>query len=297
MNKSIELIVLDVDNTLFDWVNYYTPAMEGLLARVSEVTGIDVAQLTAEAKTVFSDLGSIEHPFLIQRLPSVLKHYDQDEQKILSEVVAPGRDAFLETASKYLSAYPTVIEGLEALKNKIGAPVVALTDAPRYVAMWKMNKLNMLSYFDSVYGLADPTPPKTKCGNKLLVDTEIAKKHLTGYSFGFKGHFRVLPNHFEKPNPEGFKMILDQYKVKDPKNVVWVGDNLKKDMLLGNKLGVQSFWAKYGVLEDAGLYARLAKFSPEENIAKHSSTDTVYSKADLKYKTLNRFVELMDYLT
>ena len=92
-------------------------------------------------------------------------------------------------------------------------------------------------------------------------------------------------------------MILDHYKVQDPANVVWVGDNLKKDMLLGHRLGVQSFWAKYGVLQDPELYARLAKFSPEINIAKHSSTDTSYSLEDLNYKTLSKFVDLVDVVT
>ena len=161
MSKSVELIVLDVDNTLFDWVNYYTPAMESLLEEVSKITKIKVELLTAEAKKVFSELGSIQHPFPIQRLPSVLSLYQDNESQILSEVVAPGREAFLKSADIHLNAYATVHDGLKALTTKIGAPIAALTDAPRYVAMWKMNKLDMLSYFDSVYGLADPEPPKT----------------------------------------------------------------------------------------------------------------------------------------
>ena len=51
--------------------------------------------------------------------------------------------------------------------------------------------------------------------------------------------------------------------------VVWIGDNLRKDVGLGNRLVVVSAWAKYGTdIEEADLKS-LVMFSPPQNIHKN----------------------------
>ncbi len=294
------LLVTDIDNTLFDWVAYYVHAFSALLNAVERLTGTPYATLAEESKQVFITHGSIEYPFLAQELPSVIRHSGDDIDGMLNDIVRPARDEFLKGAEPYLKPYPGVIETLKKFRAQFPkVPVVALTDAPRYVAMWKLNKLGLLAHFDAVYGLPDPRLPTSPTHGRVKVDPEILLKHLQQSNFGFAGRIRILPDDYEKPGTRGLKTVLMDYEMDEAaaerQRVVWIGDNLRKDVGLGRRLGVRTAWAAYGV-PGKTLLERLAAFSPPLNIHKNvalASHDPDSPKPDF---VLNRFEELLGYL-
>jgi FMN phosphatase YigB (HAD superfamily) len=295
------LLVSDVDNTVFDWVGYYTRAITALFETVARITKLPVPQLATEARDVFSRHGSIEYPFLIQELPSVEAWAKHDIDRLLREVVEPGRKAFLAEAERGLVPYVDVPETLKKLREKFPrTPLVALTDAPRYVAMWKLNKLGLLDSFDAVYGLPDPRIPTSTVHGRVKVDPEILLKHLQQSNFGFEGKIRILPEEYEKPGTRGLKTVLMDFDLDenpaDRRRVVWVGDNLRKDVALGQKLGVRTVWARYGVVQDPELFKTLHTFSPVENIHKNASIDQSVSGAPQPDVTLECFADILDVL-
>jgi phosphoglycolate phosphatase len=298
---SYKLLVTDIDNTVFDWVNYYVHSFSALLEHVSTVIGVNKLVLAEESKNVFTSQGSIEYPFLIQQLQSVKKHYGDDIDTMLNVLVRDGRDRFLAVAENYLKPYDGVLKTLTKIrKDHPKLPIVALTDAPRYVAMWKLNKLGLLPFFDAVYGLADPRIPTCENTRRVLVDPEILLKHLQGSSFGFAGKIRVLPDEYEKPGTRGLKMVLMDYDIDEDKShrsqVLWVGDNLRKDVGLGNRLGVHSVWAKYGADVDQKLLKDLATFSPTQNIHKNVSLPSDSPDSPKPVATIAKFSELVNLL-
>lgn len=299
--ETVKLIVTDIDNTVFDWVTYYVRSFEELLRKVEGITGIPYGQLAGEARDVFTRHGSIEYPFLIQELPSIDAHYADDIDRMLAEAVDPGRKVFLKTAESLLVPYKGVRETLEEIRRRLpDVPLVALTDAPRYVAMWKLNKLGLLPYFSAVYGLADPRIPTCERNGRVKVDPEILLKHLQQSNFGFKGRIRILPDEYEKPGTRGLKTVLMDYNLdEDPAHrgsVLWVGDNLRKDVGLGQRLGVRTAWAKYGVLSDESLYRSLHEFSPVANVHKNASFAAGDSSAPQPSHTLDEFADLLKFL-
>jgi FMN phosphatase YigB (HAD superfamily) len=274
VKNNIGLFVTDIDNTLFDWVSYYVNCFRGLLESVEKTIGVPYATIAAEAQAVFGEHGSIEYPFVVQEMPSVIAHYGSDIDKMLNECVAPARDAFLDLADNYLNPYESVADTLRELKTKFpDMPMVALTDAPRYVAMWKMNKLGLLEFFDSIYGLADPKIPTSEEHGRVKVDPDILLKHLQQSNFGFGGKIRVLPEEYEKPGTKGLKMVLMDYDMdEDPalrKKVLWVGDNLRKDVGLGQRLGIKTGWASYGADVSKHMLDQLSAFSPLSSVHKN----------------------------
>lgn len=276
VKPKISLFVTDIDNTLFDWVTYYVTCFSALLKNVEKLVGTPYAQLAAEAKEVFQTHGSIEYPFVVQELPSVIKHYGSNIDLMLSEAVAPSRDAFLEVAENHLQPYKGVEDVLKEIKSRHPKmPMVALTDAPRYVAMWKMNKLGLLDYFDAIYGLPDPRIPTSEELGRVKVDPDILLKHLQQSNFGFRGKIRILPDEYEKPGTKGLKTVLMDYEMDEDREhrnqVLWAGDNLKKDVGLGERLGIKTAWASYGADISKEMLARLAEFSPPQNIHKNAN--------------------------
>lgn len=297
----LKLIVTDIDNTVFDWVTYYVHSISALFQEVADITGIPVRQLATEAQDVFTRHGSIEYPFLIQEMPAVEAFYGDNIDKLLSESVYRGRKEFMRIADRYLVPYRGVSESLKKIREHLpGVPVVALTDAPRYVAMWKMNKLGLLPYFDAVYGLADPRIPTCSQHGRVKVDPEILLKHLQQSNFDFKGRIRILPDEYEKPGTRGLKTVLMDYGLdEDPAHrsqVLWVGDNLRKDVGLGARLGVTTAWAKYGVLSDQDLYRQLHEFSPVANVHKNASFSADDKEAPQPAYTLAEFADLLKIL-
>ncbi len=297
---ALSLFVTDIDNTLFDWVRYYVHAFSGLLREVEAIIGVPYAQLAEEAKDVFVRHGSIEYPFVVQELPSVTAHFGDDIDAMLAQAVRPSRQAFNAGAETYLKPYDGVPEALAAFRAEHpGVPLVALTDAPRYVAMWKLNKLGILPLFDAVYGLPDPRIPTSTEHGRVKVDPEILLKHLQQNNFGFTGRIRILPDDYEKPGTKGLKTVLMDYEMdEDPvhrASVVWVGDNQRKDVGLGKRLGVRTAWASYGK-PDPTLLARLIEFSPPQNIHKNAALSSSEQETARPDYTLAVFADILDCL-
>ncbi len=295
MERTEKLIVLDIDNTVFNWVEYYVHCMTALFDKVQAITGIPVAILQKESQTVFENEGTIEYPFLIQELPSVVNYYEHDVERMLREVVEPGRQAFNHAAQDTLVPYPDVVATLSHLKQRYPKlPVIALTDAPRYVAMWKLNKLGILEYFDAVYGLPDPRIPADPINLKVKVDPEILMKHLQKSKFGFEGRIRVLPDDYEKPGTKGLKTVLMDFDMESHKqDVLWIGDNLRKDVGLGVRLGVHTGWARYGTVIRQEARNTLLLFSPQNNVAKNVSLDPQSQESPRPDFVLESFSDLL----
>lgn len=299
--NQLKLFVTDIDNTLFDWVRYYAASFSALLSKVESLIDVPYAQLAAESKQVFEQHGSIEYPFLIQELPSVIAHYRDDIDRMLYEAVAQGRDAFLDKAGQVLQPFDGVIETLSEIKRRHPhLAIVALTDAPRYVAMWKLKKLGLLHAFDAIYGLPDPRIPWAEASGRVKVDPEILQKHLKQNDFGFRGKIRNLPEDYEKPGTRGLKTVLMDYDLDNqPEHrqaVLWVGDNCRKDIRLGQSLGVQTAWASYGIPCAEDLRS-LAEFSPALNIEKNAALpihdDAQRLQADF---TLTQFADVLSIM-
>ena len=298
--NGVALLVTDIDNTLFDWVAYYVHAFSALLETVSGITGVPYAKLAEEAKHVFGTHGSIEYPFVAQELPSVVRHYGSDIDGMLAKCVRPGRDAFLAAGKPFLKAYDGVPATLAELRRRHpDVPLVALTDAPRYVAMWKLNKLGLLPHFDAVYGLADPRIPTSTEHGRVKVDPEILLKHLQQNNFGFPGKIRILPDDYEKPGTKGLKTVLMDYEMDEEpevrRRVVWVGDNQRKDVGLGRRLGVRTVWAAYG-RPAPDLLTRLAAFSPPQNVHKNAAIADGDPAAPKPDETLETFADMIGVL-
>jgi len=296
-----KLIVLDIDNTVFDWVTYYTNALWALLGSTSKIIGIPADVLAEESKHVFERHGSIEYPFVIQELPSVIKHYGDNIDLMLNECVDPSRQIFLDVAKHHLKPYAGTEDVFATLEKRFpNVPRVALTDAPRYVAMWKLNKLGLLNHFSAVYGLADPRIPTSDVAQRVKVSPRILLKHLQQSNFGFQGKIRILPDEYEKPGTRGLKTVLMDFELDEGaelrRHVLWVGDNLRKDVGLGQRLGVRTAWASYGAKIDPQMLAKLNKFSPPQNIHKNAALPHGEDGTPKPDFVLERFADVLQFV-
>lgn len=132
--------------------------------------------------------------------------------RIDEKMLAAAINAYLKTKNNFLKPYASVKPTLKELKKR-KIKLWVVTDAPKIKAYQRLLAMNIEKYFDLVIGFED-TGKKKK--------TEIP-----------------------------FNTALEKLGL-DKKEVMTIGDSLKRDIIPTKKVGLVSAWAKYGTLEKIG---------------------------------------------
>ncbi len=301
--SKIKLVVLDVDFTILNWVEWWYHCHSALFEKLHEVTGIERGVLYAEAREVFAQHGSLEHPFLIQSLRSVREYYFGSGLDVFCEkCLRPVTKYAKEKGNPYLTPFSGVIDTLEKIKAR-GIPIAVLTDAPRYVGLWRLSKMGVLPYLDGVWGLPDPLLPICEATEKTLVLPETLHKNLKKDLCKFKGHTAEISAQYEKPDPRGLQSVLVHFGlIYEPESVVFVGDNPGKDIKSGQSVGVLPVWAKYGIdardefRKDTEKFSFYQKFTNQSNERKNSCTEKPSPDKKPDYP-ISEFSEILRFLS
>ncbi len=253
MEKKKKVLITDLDNTLYSWVDYIVPAMKAMISKVVEITGVDEETLIAELKKVYEKKRTLEYAFVLQEI-DIFKDLIRERgfEWFDKNVIVPARDAFDEVRRRELKLYDGVREGFEALR-KAGVKIYGITDAPRFPAIYRLKFLNIDGFFDAVYALENYDFPE-------FVADEIIELNRKGV-YDAKCDVVELPLEYEKPNTKGVEQIISDRKI-DEDDALILGDNIKKDIRIARELGIFGVWAKYGTEINPEHLKELQKLSP-----------------------------------
>lgn len=288
----IQLVVTDMDNTLYSWVDYIVPAVESLVEVVCEATGWPRIRVVQALKAVYSKYESNEYPFALQESSIFAELADFGSFDKL--VIEPARAAFAQARRKYMRPYRTVPETLQALKER-GLPVVALTDAPRNPAEYRARTMGFDKVLTALYTLPGFEFPRTVDGEHLVAPDILKKEE--------QGDYRAacpvveLPRSCEKPSPEGLLQICRTYGVA-PERVLVVGDSLKKDIAVARAVGAVDCWAEYGTYVSHEYRERLDVISAASVTRRHAASvleGDSQAKAAPRH-SLSRFGQVLDVI-
>lgn len=256
-------VVTDLDNTLYSWVDYIVPSLEAMVASLVATTGLPRVRIVQALKAVYSKYESNEYPFAIQE-SGIFQPYEADFDSFNALVVTPAREAFRAARDKYLRPYPGVRETLDALRGR-GLRVVGLTDAPRNAAELRLKHLRLDGHFDALYTLPGYPLPEN-------VDAEIKRKEEAGH-YRSRTPVVELPHDAEKPSAGGLARILRDFRLRAAE-VIYVGDNVKKDMPVAEACGALGVWAEYGTYVSGEYRERLAVISAKSVTRRHVADET-----------------------
>ncbi len=259
----IRAVVTDLDNTLYSWVDYIVPSLEAMVASLASTTGLPRVRIVQSLKAVYAKYESNEYPFAIQE-SGIFEPYEADFDSFNALVLRPARDAFRAAREKYLRPYPGVRETLDALRSR-GLRVVGLTDAPRNAAELRLKHLKLDGHFDALYTLPGYPLPEN-------VDPEIRRKEEAGL-YRSRTPVVELPHAAEKPSPDGLGRVLSDFRLAGPE-VLYVGDNVKKDMPVAEACGAVGVWAEYGTYVPGEYRERLAVISASSVTRRHVADES-----------------------
>jgi FMN phosphatase YigB (HAD superfamily) len=272
---STSVILTDLDNTIYNWVDFFAPSFRAMLHAVAAQVDLPEDQLTNEFREIFTRYGSVEYPYSIQKL-RVCQGMAADN---VSRLVHVGRVAFGKTKRKRLEPYPGVEETLLwAKRNDI--PVIAVSNAPWYIAWRRIWSLGLKGLFA---GIAAAPGFDTDDEDEFA---EPARLRQTGFVPKLK--WELSPESL-KPSPLMYEMIMRDLHLQ-PTQMWVVGDSLMKDIRPALAVGASGVWARYGSAYDERNFSTLLGIT---HWSKGQTKEAYNDKEIVPTVTIDSFDELI----
>jgi phosphoglycolate phosphatase-like HAD superfamily hydrolase len=213
------LLILDMDNTLFEWRAHFCAVFVPLVDALSNLLGVSAAELKRQFRAVYQSEGHMECVSAVPRLASVRERVRgaATRASYLDTLLA----SFVRLGASKLQAYPGVQSTLRAISGA-GWELVILTESPAVAASARLQNLGLATSISVVYGTGG-------------CDAGAPSADLRSV---------VLPP-FVKPAPDALLGILERHRATAA-SALYVGDSLGRDMSMAQAIGVTGVWAKYG---------------------------------------------------
>lgn len=309
---AIKVVVSDLDNTLFDSHEVLAKGFSKAMTETAGRTGIAESRLYELMGKEMERVYTANNPGVItSKTPPIARLYMatdcpwsielalKDELKIgqpggmsvadfRRKIDEPFWNTIDKTVTGELKVFDTVVDTLAELKNR-GLPVVGLSDASAQAAMQRLSTAGLsVGPIDRLFALSAPAEPAglpaglTDFGRARVAD-------LLSRENSFK-EFRILPENWEKPKPNGMQEIMSRYNVR-PRQLLMIGDSQRKDLGVAHNVGAPAVWAKYGT-HSPQLQAVLEKLHP----AKKGAHGFTVEKTPSGDAVAEHFSDLLDHL-
>ena len=277
----INALIVDMDNTLYDWVSYFVPAIQAMLNVAARLLNVSDHVLRADLRAVHVAHGNTEHPFALLETRTVRQSLPDLDVKQRHAVLLPAFAAFNTIRDDRLHLYPGVDETLRSIRAT-GCRVIGHTEATDVNIASRARMLGLSTTLEAIYAprLANAPHPLGDAAER---------------SPGTGVPIQPLPADARKPNPTIASWIADQTGVPVAR-CLYVGDSLAKDIAMASDAGMKTAWARYGLHHDPQLWSTLVELSHWDGTsvasAEHRNPSVITATPDV---TLNSFPEILDH--
>ncbi len=260
----IELLVTDLDNTLYDWISYFAAAFSRMVGAASVMLEVPEERLLDELRAVHQQSGNTEQPFALAYTPTARERWPGVSLAERAKALAPAFEEFNRSRRDCLVLYPGVRETLREVRRR-GVPLVGLTDAMWPNALHRLRLLELEELFTYLYA---PDP-----GNRDWSDP----MRRGGYSDSPVQLAKLLPAE-RKPSPSGLLRICSDLGIPRDRTL-YIGDSLVRDVGMARDIGVHTAWAAFGQVNDPRSWEKVARVThwSAEEVARDRDAEVVPS--------------------
>lgn len=278
----MKLLITDLDNTLYDWVSFYSQSFSAMAEELSKEINVPLDILLSEYKVIHQRFGNSEKPFATLELPSVISYFGTKDKILLQKKLTRVFSAFSSKRNHTLKLYPTVRDTLNILRER-GVKIVGHTESLEYNSLYRLYKLDVIDFFDHLYTIED--------NHNLHPNPKNAKV------ISVKDDFIIrLSSAESKPNPKLLEHICLTENV-DIKDAVYVGDSITKDISMAKSIGMKAVWARYGRQFAPELWEILVKIThwTDKDVEREEQLKESFSRVKPDY-SINSFAEILDLM-
>lgn len=278
----MKLLITDLDNTLYDWVSFYSQSFSAMAEELSKEINVPLDILLSEYKVIHQRFGNSEKPFATLELPSVISYFGTNDKILLQKKLTRVFSAFSSKRNHTLKLYPTVRDTLNILRER-GVKIVGHTESLEYNSLYRLYKLDVIDFFDHLYTIED--------NHNLHPNPKNAKV------ISVKDDFIIrLSSAESKPNPKLLEHICLTENV-DIKDAVYVGDSITKDISMAKSIGMKAVWARYGRQFAPELWEIVVKIThwTDKDVEREEQLKESFSRVKPDY-SINSFAEILDLM-
>lgn len=220
------LLITDLDNTLYNWIDYFGPSFRAMLSSVNRSTQHDEALLYDQFRQVYKYHRDPEYwraPYELEALSGL--SWD-DRRRIATSALG----AFARTRRRHLKTYTGVISTLAYLKRK-NVTIVGVSNAPVRQVLLRARFLGLCQYLDAL--IAWQGVNELDC---LQARRLAARRSLD---------LHTVPDAARKPDAKAYELALCIHQ-DDRSEVFVVGDSMQTDLQPARAIGAYAVWARYG---------------------------------------------------
>jgi len=256
-----KLLITDLDNTLYDWVTFFTASFRGMVNELALVLDVPEEVLLEEFKAVHQRYGNSEQPFAVLELPSLQRKLAGLSRQEVLDKIDPVLHRFNSIRKRTLSLYPGVAETLSEIRDA-GVKIVGHTETILANSYWRLRTLGIDGYFRRLYTLEGKDAIHVASDSRWV---DPPADFVT-----------VVPRDERKPNP---RLLLDicRHEGADPELTFYLGDSLVRDVAMAKEAAVTAIWARYGTRYDPACWTYLVKVT-------HWTDEDVDRERNLKAK-------------
>lgn len=240
----MKLLITDLDNTLYDWVTYFSQSFREMAICSAEVLDIPLDQVLDEFRVVHQSYHNSEQPFALFEIATVQQRYGHLKRSELKRELDRPLHAFNKKRKQCLRLYPNVESTLQEL-NQRGLKIVGHTEAIAINAYYRLRFLNIDHLFTRLYAIDGQVAPHPDAQREAALAPP-------------PGFLRLVPVTERKPNPDLLLDICAKEGVQI-NDAVYVGDSLTRDMSMAKIAGVKAIWASYGLEYEKNLWDLLVR--------------------------------------
>jgi FMN phosphatase YigB (HAD superfamily) len=245
MRKKVDTLILDLDNTIFDWFEIWYANFSPIYAKIVELYEGDTAAALAAIRPIHQKARTSEYTFLIEDLaardvsPNPIKGRSDFGDALFA--AREGRDAKTKL-------YPTVFQSLWDIKNT-GVKVIAYTESLGFYSAYRLKRLGLDGVIDIMFCPEDHDTPSGVSLSQL--------RNRADESYGLQvTQILHTPKGELKPNVKILREIMNVANV-EPSRCAYVGDSLFKDIAMARDAGIFDVYAKYGEAQRRPEYSLL----------------------------------------
>jgi phosphoglycolate phosphatase-like HAD superfamily hydrolase len=268
----ITVVILDLDNTLFDWVEIWYQSFRAMLEKLVRTSGVDRETLLQDFKVVFTQHGTSEYAFALEELACLQAKHRREE---IPTLYAAAIDAYRSARKRALRLFPGVEETLRRLRSS-GCLLVGYTESMACYSHFRMRALGLDGRLDYLYSPPDHdlppgVTPYAPWMTDFVVDPSLCRTVQ-----------RHTPRGEVKPNPKILLEIVQDVGAP-PYEVLYVGDSLLKDISMANDAKVANAWAKYGIGSGRAEYELLRRVThwPDSSVEQEQQMTAEQVKPDI----------------
>ncbi|MDP2698427.1 HAD family hydrolase [Thalassospira sp.] len=282
--SKIQLLVCDLDNTIYDWISYFVPAFYAMIDKAVSILECDRELLLDQMRDVHVKNHDSEHPFALLDTDIVKNRFPKQSREEIAEKLDEALYQFNSVRKQKLKLYDGIKSGIENLKEQ-NIKIVAHTESKLFTTIDRLHKLESFDYFDHIYcrERPDSNHPDPKAAEYWLGKFDLS--NITELAFKDR-----------KPAPHILNQICLQQGIL-PEQTAYIGDSIAKDILMAQRANVFAIWAKYGTQVPPEMYAKLVRIShwSKQDIAREMKLkeDAKNISPDL---TVNSFSEAIQYI-